>query len=76
MDRIGKKALRDVLQQRVEKALRVNFLEFGLARFNFLKHVVLLVRRKLSECLTAEACLAILVEPGKPFSIEFSRRER
>jgi hypothetical protein len=45
MDRIGEKPFGYVLQQRVEKGLRIDAVEFDLTRFNSLQRVVLLLRR-------------------------------
>ena len=43
MDGIGEEAFRHVLQQRAEKALRVDAVEFDLAGFDLLQRVVLLL---------------------------------
>src|SRR5690242_11507893 len=73
---IGEESLGHVLQQRAEKGLRIDAIEFDVAGFKLLQRVVLLLGRKLIEGLAALVRLAILGECGKALAIELRRRQR
>jgi len=72
---IGEKAFRNILQQRVEEALRIDAVESDLAGLDLFQHVVLLIGGKIGKALAAMTGLAMLVERRQPLAIELGRRQ-
>lgn len=74
VDRIREEAFRYIFQECVEKTMGVDFVELGLAGFDLLQYIILLVRRKLREGFTAVARLAVFIETRQALSIKLCMR--